>query len=296
MKERVAATAFLLGVFLFIGLLGDNAQGSPAYKISELKISVWPEYDDPRVLVMYEGVFSQNTGKPSSVVFYLPPGAEVTEACAMTEKEEHLCQTWEIAEEKGVKKVKYNLPEPRFRMEYYFDGVKGDTRREIVPFLKLAYPVERLAVDVQQPLRSENFQVEPKPANVFGDQQGFNYAHLGFENLAPGKDVSLKIAYTKSDRKPSVKKEVGGEKVPVKEVRKSPYVYLAVGTTIAVIAIGGFATMSRRRRQSAQTPGTPTAATGEAKKADRTARFCTRCGSPLDAGDRFCGQCGKPLR
>ena len=293
MNARITAL-FILVILSFAPAPWKTADGVPAYKISDLKISVWPEYDDPRVLVMYEGVFSQSTGGPQAVEFYLPPEAEVTEACAMTAKEEHLCQSWEITEEKGVKKVKYNLPEPRFRLEYYFNGIRGDNRREVVPFLRLAYPVEKLAVDVQQPLRSENFQVEPKPTNTFGDQQGFNYAHLGFENVAPEKNLALKIAYLKTDRKPSVKKEVSGEKVPVREVRKSPYLYVAVGTTIVLIAIGGL-TMSRRRRQLAPEGARSTAPAVDRQETSRQARFCTQCGSPLEAGDRFCAQCGKPV-
>ncbi len=41
-------------------------------RIKWLKVSIWPEYDDPRVLVIYHGVFENVPSFPTWADFYIP--------------------------------------------------------------------------------------------------------------------------------------------------------------------------------------------------------------------------------
>ena len=106
----------LISLFLLFFFTPANGQETKAPQIKEMKVALWPEYDDPRVLMMYRGIFGD--GAPSRVTFLVPKGAEVNQACSLTAKEEHLCQVYDLEDKGDYRRVTYNLPEPRFLLEF----------------------------------------------------------------------------------------------------------------------------------------------------------------------------------
>lgn len=60
--------------------------------IKNMTVSVWPEYDDPRLLVLYEGQFTVDQTFPQKVRFYVPKGVTINMVCGVKDTGEHLCQ------------------------------------------------------------------------------------------------------------------------------------------------------------------------------------------------------------
>lgn len=99
MKIRVLAWGILtLGLLVTTALIAPPAMaetGEPL-TIKNMKVSLWPEYDDPRVLVIYEGEFDNEVIFPQPVAFPVPLSSEISQACALQQPGNvHLCQLYE---------------------------------------------------------------------------------------------------------------------------------------------------------------------------------------------------------
>lgn len=60
--------------------------------IGRMRVSIWPEYDDPGILAIYDGRFKDDTSFPAEAVFYIPEGASISDACSLSPKGQHFCQ------------------------------------------------------------------------------------------------------------------------------------------------------------------------------------------------------------
>ncbi|MDO8717129.1 MAG: hypothetical protein Q7J73_10055, partial [Dehalococcoidales bacterium] len=66
----------ILGLLLVMALTASPAMGasdSPP-TIKTMKVQVWPEYDDPRIMVTYQGEFKDASVFPQPVKFPAPLG------------------------------------------------------------------------------------------------------------------------------------------------------------------------------------------------------------------------------
>jgi hypothetical protein len=169
-----------------------------------LNIAVWPEYDDPRVLAIFRGVFDPSTFKPTQVGFDLPPMAEVIGAGYISEKGELLLHPYQIVPGERGDQLILSLPQNRFFLEYYYQAFGPDPNRAFTYEIPVVYPVKKMEVRVQRPLTSTDFAVEPPASQVFTDRQGFQYHTYRFTDLKPGSNLAFTIRYTKTSPSPSV--------------------------------------------------------------------------------------------
>ena len=57
-------------------------------------VSVWPEYDDPRLLILYEGAFVDDGGFPRTLDFPVPLGIDVNPAAGLSPDGRYLRQPY----------------------------------------------------------------------------------------------------------------------------------------------------------------------------------------------------------
>lgn len=279
-------------------------------RVKQMKLSFWPEYDEPRVLVIYDGEFADKSGFPKEVRFRVPKGAEISQVCGIGDKGDHLCQLYEVKQEADYNVVVYTVPVPHFLLEYYVNPVGGEQTRNIAYSFSASYPMDKLDVEVQQPLRSTDFTLSPMPLSTGSDGQGFKYSQLSFEKVVPDQKIELKMSYSKQDNRPSVPKKQGsGATGGVDSSNLNLWVLLGGS---ALLGLAAFIVIGRRpNRLVPQAAGyggrsggqanyarpsvytKPTARAKGALKAQEAAAFCTGCGTPLAADDRFCPKCGK---
>ncbi|TAK32634.1 MAG: zinc ribbon domain-containing protein [Chloroflexota bacterium] len=288
----------LVGLML-VGAVPAAAEPDVA-SISDLTVSVWPEYDEPRVLVMYEGKLRPNVSLPQKVRFRVPKEAEVSEACGLKKPDdEHLCQLYETAVDGDWLIVSYELPVPDFFMQVYYNPVSGSGQRAMDFDFSSIYPVDNLQIGVQQPARSSDFAVTPVSQRTITDQQGFKYLLYEFKGLPADKTVDLKINYTKPDSQPSVAKQQQGSATASATADSSRLFWIIV----VVVMMGAIAlVLVRQHLRGRVEPASAMAwqGTGSMRGAAVVPRpaaiasraFCTQCGNRLRTGDRFCSGCG----
>lgn len=331
-KGRLFARAFIIfGLLLAVALVASPAMAASdqSLTIKTMKVSVQPEYDDPRVMVTYEGEFKDGSVFPQPVKFPVPLGSVMGMVCALKPpNDEHLCQLYDTLTAADALSISYTLPISTYYLEYYWDGLKAQSDNKSLMFKYVSpYAIDTLDLEVQQPLRATDFQLTQPYASVTSDGLGMKYYHYTFNNVTPGQVIGIGASYTKPDSKPSVAKKQttgAGATGPA-----GPGTYNVIWWTIAVLAVvvvGFFGFRSKRkparvyntrvaqsrkaagiqarraeperaRNQNAHKPARPAPMTrGAAVVApDRQgtgAAFCSKCGVRLPTEAHFCHVCG----
>ncbi len=294
----------LFGVFAILFLaIALPARAEEPVKITTMNVSVWPEYDQPGVLVQYQGDVSAKPSKstPIQVSFLVPKGAGVGAACAIQSNGNHTSETWKESEaENGLTQVAFSLTEPTFHVEYYYNPLPTSTDKKFSFAYTATIPADEVDLDVQHPLKATNFALTPDTPNTHQDQEGFTYHAYAFKQVAAGQKLSTDVAYTKTDPKPSVTGAKPASSTSAASSASDSGINLnqviVIATFLAIAGIIAFFLWERNHRQFQ-----PRYAHAESYKAAQPAGvlsssgYCTLCGNAMDAGDRFCARCGNPV-
>ncbi len=290
--------------FLAIVLVLASAIFSPAFakdttRIATLEISVWPEYDQPGVLVQYQGQIASadQSGAAHDISFLVPEGAGVGAACGIKTDGNHTSETWKESDAgDGFTTVTYKLSEPQFHVEFYYNPLVGATDKRMDFTYKAASAVDDLYLDIQHPLKATNFVLTPETTDSHTDKDGFTYHVYNQKQVTAGQTVSSKISYTKTDPNPSVS---GQKSTPASATNQATTSglnpNLVVVLAVLVAAAGLVAYFAFIRRAQPQFAAVPVFESHGVQRISR-GRFCTECGNPMEPEDRFCAKCGKERR
>ena len=176
--------------------------------MARLRLSIWPEYDDPRVLIMFRGEMTPRQAFPASVTLPLPKGAEIIGAGMISEQNELLLHPHQVLPGDSQDTLQLNLPVPRFFVEFYYNPftTSGPEKRFVYP-APTTYPIDLFEVDIQQPLQAGAFTVDPPSMERTTDKEGFTYHQFTSRNIEKGQSQTFTIAYIKTATTPSVAKQ-----------------------------------------------------------------------------------------
>lgn len=196
---------------------------TPGLKATDFSVSVKPEYDDPRTLVVNEGNFI-NSGttvikKDSLISFIIPKGAQIGMACELNAQGGHECQpyttkdlndnqvqlSWKI-----TKDLQPNQKYPIF-LEFYYDNKAAAPNKTFDYIFSPTYNLDQLNLTVTAPKAATNFTISPSASTTQRDQEQLDNYLFNYSNKTPGDPVALKISYSKNDNKPTFDKPQTGE-------------------------------------------------------------------------------------
>lgn len=322
----------LLSLVLSLAVVTSPVMGAQdaTLNIKSMKISVWPEYDDPRILVTYQGEFNSTPSFPQPVKFPVPTGTEINQVCALQPpNNEHLCQLYDTLTEAEGLSISYTLPIPTYYLEYYWDGIKAEAGKNFTFNYVSPYAIDKLEIDVQQPLKATDFKLTQPYVTASSDGRGMKYYNYVFNNVAPGQAITIDASYTKPDNTPSVAKKAitqtgsaGGAS------GSSSYGIIGIGGGILAVVVIGMMLLKRKpapvatraeyRRAArieakrtgvqraeplqGQRPPAPRAAPARPVPAaakvqpSAGAAFCSHCGTRLVQGAVFCHACGEDVK
>ena len=290
-------------ILLSVAQLATAATAPPPsdaeLSMSHLRLSIWPEYDDPRVLVMLRGEMTPSQAFPTHITLPLPKGAEVIGAGMVSEFDELILHPHRVIAGDELDTLDLNLPGPRFFLEFYYNPLAPGAEQQFTYTLSLTYAIERLEVDIQQPRHAVNFVIEPQPMKQTTDDQGLRYDWFTYSNLQPHATTSFHLSYTKSAPGTSVAERQPPPDDVTQPLSPTKSTLLALGIIVGVAAVVSsgiwlFKTAQRRRAKTPQPPSP--AADGKPSSTTRTAAFCSNCGARLQPEHRFCPACGRQLR
>lgn len=284
---------------------------APRTAIATMRVDIWPEYDDPRVLVIYDGTLAGDATAPTDFSLVVPPGAQVHMAGGIAPDGGHLHADFRTrTRNDGLVEVSYRLEVPEFYMEFYYDPLgAGEERRFTYP-VQSGFHIDSLAVRVQEPRRAEGFEVVPLADQHTQDDRGLGYAVIRRTDLAPGAMIPVTVVYRKTDRTPSVTaQEMNGAQgaqgaqgaraeppFPWDRARRWGLGILAA----AFFAVGLYREVFARRWSGSHREPVADRDRDDrgqaAPEGGRRPRFCTECGTRLAPTHRFCTMCGQPIR
>ena len=167
--------------------------------------------------------------------------------------------------------------------------------------MRLPYPIDQLAVDIQQPYEATDFRTDPQAEQQSTGAQGGVFHQFSYSDLQPGQDVAFTVTYVKTTDRPSVQKqqENAGASPPSTVWGNPTTLAFAILAGITVIYASG-AVLWRNYRQrhetAVATAPPPSVAATPAVASPHTANFCSSCGRKLQPNDAFCAGCGRPLQ
>lgn len=279
--------------------------------MARLRVLIWPEYDDPRVLVIMRGEMTPRQAFPTTLKLAIPKGAEIIGAGMISEANELLLHPHTVVPGDREDFLTLHLPVPRFFIEFYYAPFQTQQAdKHFVYPIAAPYPIELLEVDIQQPDKATAFVTEPLPMEQVTDRQGFMHAQFVYRNLAAGETRQFAVTYTRTTTEPSVSKQQpmsspSSAESPPRSVLGRPQVAFLILAILAVIfAAFAWIWTHRRTAQDSHPGGAAAAAMPTARTpppAAPTARpeqpnFCSQCGHQVGPGHHFCARCGHALR
>jgi hypothetical protein len=310
LARRWLAAGALMASVLGLSAIWPAVAQTPDNTIRNATLQLWPEYDDPGLLVIFSGEFTDTVSFPQAFAFPLPGSARGIQATEKQADGRLINQSWEIVNGN----LTYTLPGPGFHIEYYVDRPPSGDQREINYSFEVPYKIDSLDVRVQQPARASDFSLTPPPESASVGDDGLTYSALRRTNLKPGDKLDLVLSYKKTDQAPSRPSSAAvatpsSSQVPVQPGMSAsagqrvgswlPWLLIAVALVALVVAAVYW--FSQVRTPSTRAPGAagarstqPGRPVSAPQASDKDTAFCTQCGQRFRPEDRFCANCGAP--
>jgi hypothetical protein len=302
----------LLAAALLV-LVPSPARAQQLLTFDTLQIDLWPEYDQPAMLVIMRGHLAPDTDYPANIAIRIPARAGPPHAVATrADGGPPLDAQYEFETAGEWATIRLAADVPGFQIEYYDDNIEFNGNSRQFEFTWHAdYAVQNVVMLVQQPTGAENMTTFPQLISVTQDSLGLFYYGGDIGALAAGETLELTVTYEKRSDALTVNflpldsSEPVTAKTPGR-VTLSSYLPLGLGTLgVLAIAVGLYwywATDPARRRAKPRGRRSPRARPPAVEPALKAAAavgesaFCHQCGKRAEAGDRFCRACGTELR
>ncbi|MBO8168607.1 MAG: hypothetical protein H0Z35_05370 [Thermoanaerobacteraceae bacterium] len=267
-KKKLLVFALLIALIVaLVPQVPVFAEETKTMTMKQLYYSIWPEYDRwPDVLVIYTGVFVNDTGKPfdGELRYKVPKNAEINMVCET--EQGMVCQKYIVEKDNPDYDVVVWKPshpiEPGAEfpvmMEYYYRPFGSANPRQFTQTFRPAFPVENLTVEIKAPKGATEVSLQPEPAKTQGDDEGFTNYIYRYNGLTVEDELTFDISYVRESNEPSVKAETGqgnvaGGMQPVQaqsSVNSTIVILLVV--FIALLAVFLFIAISNNNQKATQ--------------------------------------------
>ena len=277
----------------------SQALAQSGITLGSVNIQLWPEYDQPSMLVIFDFTVSKSTTLPAQVTFRLPKEANVI-AVAFQENGTLVNANSAPTTQKGEWQILTITVDTltTYHFEYY-EPISFNGRARKFSYLWPAdYSVEAFNIKVQEPVDTVSLTSEP----VLGKNQenGANFYSSKPVSLAAGEQFTLNLQYEKSSDALTVPTspvqtapidETTSGRIPLNSYL--PYILVGVG---AVLIVGGLLYYFLSGRERGQKPRRRNRAPSDSESNTTSVAHCHQCGTRAKPSDRFCRVCGTRLR
>lgn len=289
---------FLLGAFLAFPI---SASAQSDADLAFVTVQLWPEYDQPSMLVIVDFQTAANTSLPASLNFRIPAEANLIAVASDAGNGQFLDHPYEAPVAEGEYQIFSMVIEENkpYRFEYYQPLSFNGEERLFSYLWDNVYAVEKFQYLFLEPLDVTGISLDPN----FTAQEtfnGLNYYDGASVKLAASEQYTLNISYTKttdtlvSQAQAVQIAEPVNEDTPGRVSLANSMPYIIGGLGIIMIA-GGLTYYFQWGRRSAGS-GRSRRRTHSNADSNATSVYCPQCGARAKPSDRFCRTCGARLR
>jgi len=275
------------------------AQAGPTF--TEMVVTVLPEYDQPRVLVVLRGELPADTPLPAQVRLRLPNDATVTFACSLKPpNDDRICGQPTSEPDGDYQAVTYDLTTPVMYVEYYYGAFSGAGPRSTDFSFWPPYPSKSLQLAIPAPSDATDFNVSPAATRTANEQGAKHYIY-DFQDVPSDKPINVQLTYSRPTDEPwapAQPQDAGATAVGPNDdggVPSDAILFLALAAALTV-ALVGYNTVGRRIRFNMGLVETPQHEDADGGLRPAAPAYCSHCGVPVRQGAAFCFGCGRAFR
>jgi hypothetical protein len=295
--------AVILSLLIISASTQVNAQSD--ITIDKMQVRIWPEYDQPSVLVINNIFLSGEVNLPVSLNFLIPAAAGAPHSVAVRELDGQLyLLEYEMTSVGEWNQLTFTTPYPEIWIEYYDPSLTVEDDQRSFEFRWVGdYLINDLQIEVQRPLTATNMTFKESMGEPQIGNDGLTYFFSNVGELKANTNVSLHIEYTKSDD--TLSSSVAAPVQPVTplniddSIGKTSFVqilpFIVAGIGLIMLIFGVFWYMNKNKETTTK-PRQRHTAVKRTSIQEGEAIFCHRCGRRADPGDVFCRACGTKLK
>ncbi|TEU01143.1 MAG: hypothetical protein E3J30_01200 [Anaerolineales bacterium] len=286
-------------------MLSEPLQLGSASPLERLEIALWPEFDQPGVLVILRGVLSSSVELPAHVEIPVPTMYGEPSAVAIKGPQDQLfAADYQRRVQGQWATIVMEAESAGIWIEFYADLTFEGDKRSFTFLWPGGVDIGEFQYEIQQPWGAANIQVTPTGvAGVHND--GLVYHSAAYGPLSAESQALISFAYEKQgseltiNAQPKIDRpdEVRGETPDLSEML--PYILGGVGFVLIVAGVIMYvrfkqldspAAQPRKRKRRRK----PTVKSRE--EVDASPVYCHLCGVEAGASDHYCRRCGTQLR
>jgi hypothetical protein len=299
MRKHLALVLLLILTAL---ILPQAGRAQDDVQLMDLEVDLWPEYDQPDMLVIYHITLQPEVAMPSTLTFRIPKVARNPIVAVRDEEDGNLYEIGKTLQPGSEwLEVTFEVTSAIFQIEYYDPRlIKQGPSRSFEFTWPGDYPVVSASIIAQQPLEASDMQFSPEDVSSFTGENSLRYYALQIGTLRKDQTYSFSLSYQKrSETLTADEMEVHpADKLPESMWNRGlPW---ALGVLALVLIAGGVfiywrsglplaGEKKRKRRKAAAQANGDTAA-------EDSGVYCHRCGRRAGLSDVFCRSCGTKLR
>ena len=300
---RKTLTILLLTLILILPVYSAHAQDS--IRFSRAEVNLWPEYDQPAILVIYRITLSAETPLPVNLTVRIPAAAGEPNAVAARQTDGQLFTIQYTREASGDwQTLSLTATMPELQIEYYDPSLVIDgTQRSYGYTWPADHAVDAMLIEIQQPLNATNTTITPGPVSSTIGGDGLTYYYKDIGMLPVNQSFSLSVGYQKATDDLTVAGQPVGPTSPLPTtpewqtslINALPWIVGVLGVgLISGAAIWYWRTGQQRQLQVSKRRTHRGRASADSHTPGDI--YCHQCGHRAGAGDRFCRACGTKLR
>ena len=261
-------------------------------------VQLWPEFDQPAMLVIYDFTLPQNIDLPVDISLRIPADANLIAVANAPAGNLLNVPYQEPVKEGDWQIVSLTIDTATvYHIEYYAPLERSDSQRDYLFLWPGDYAVKTFKVSVRPSIDTTEIITEPQMQSAASDSNTPSLLEWNTSDVEAGKQLPIRVTYKKSSDRLGVSDqplETGTvDESTQGRVSLSNYLpYILGGLGILLILVGGLyfwqsskGKPSPRRRRHARD-----------EENDDGDVYCHQCGKRAQSGDRFCRTCGTRLR
>ncbi len=268
--------------------------------LANMTVQLWPEYDQPSMLVITDFEVAANTPLPASATFRIPKDSNLIAVAAYKADGTLINAVFDgpkAAEE--WQSFTITLDSTRGRFEYYQPITFNGQQRVFSYLWDGAYAVDVFNIRVLEPLDTTSLTTVPELASI-AQENNLKYFTGNPVKLAAGEQFTLNLDYKKTSDALVTSSQAVQPAAPVDEntpgrVSLNNYLPYLLGGLGVVMIVGGVVYYWQAGRGTSKKARRRAHSDIEGNESDEEL-YCHQCGTRARPGDRFCRVCGGRLR